>query len=166
VLAGLLILALVVGFTVAGPRVLAHSPGLRLFRSLIPSWRFFDTIEEAPLVYLRPVSAAGEEGPWEPLIPAPRRGPLALIYNPQGNLSLALHGALDQLIDELADAGPITPEDAEHLASYELLHNLVRLLRPSCGRYQLRLVMQSFGAHGAVSEEELFVSRIFQPGAS
>lgn len=159
---GLGLLGLVVLLTVLVPRAPSAHRALRPLRSLFPSWRFFDAIEDTNVMYAREVPEHGAPGPWLPLVPPPRRSGLSLLYNPRGNLLLACHAVVDQLVDELEEAGELTAEQVEALVSYHLLGGIVRAVGPAWPRYQLRLVSCAIGARGVVTEEELFVSRVHE----
>ena len=157
---GLGLLVLVVVLTVLVPRAASAHHALRPLRSLFPSWRFFDTIELTYVVFAREVPPHGAPGPWQPLIPPPARSLLGMLYNPRGNLLLACHGVVDQLVDELDEAGELTPEEVEALVSSRLLGGVLRVVGPAWPRYQLRLVACAIGEQGGVTEEELYVSRV------
>jgi hypothetical protein len=154
------LLGLVVLLTVLVPRAASAHRALRPLRSLFPSWRFFDAIEDTNIMYAREVSEHGAPGPWQPLVPAPPRTLLSLIYTPRGNLLLACHAVVDQLVDELEEAGELTRDEVEALVSYQLLGGVVRVIGPAWPRYQLRLVSCAVGPRGVVTEDELFVSRV------
>jgi hypothetical protein len=157
-----LLLGLVVVVTLFAPRAASTHRALRPLRSLFPSWRFFDTIETTYVAHAREVSTSGDAGPWRPLIPPPARGPLTLLYDPRGNLLLACHAVVDQLVDELEEAGELTVDEAEALVSAELLRNVARVVGPGWPRWQLRVIACAVGPGGILTEEELYVSRVFE----
>lgn len=136
---------------------------LQLLRCLLPSWRFFETVEGAPLLGFRVVDAQEQLGPWQRAIPPRQRGAWRTFWNPQGNLRLAEAAIVEQLLDELAAKGPIEVEEAEALPSYRLTQRVALVSAaaqlPAGTRYQLRLATYTPGADPA--EEELWVSGIY-----
>lgn len=157
-----LLLGLVVAVTVLAPRAASAHRALRPLRSLFPSWRFFDTIETTYVAHAREVPARGDVGPWRPLLPPPTRSALGLLHDPRGTLLLACHAIVDQLVDELEEAGELTVDEAEALVSFELLRNAARVVGPGWPRYQLRIVACAVGQGGVLTEEELYVSRVLE----
>lgn len=144
-------------------RLSSTLPHGALLRSLLPSWRFFEANEASLCLYARVVQGERELAPFAPLLPAPRRGPLALLFNPRGNLLLACHGLLDRLVSELAELGPTPIEQAERLVSYRLVQNLAQhfLARDPAARglsYQLQLVATGPGPD---EREELLLSPLY-----
>jgi hypothetical protein len=157
-----LLLGLVVALTAFAPRAASAHRALRPLRCLFPSWRFFDTIETTYVAHAREVPAHGEAGPWRPLLPPPPRGPLSFFYAPHANLLLACHAIVDQLVDELEEAGELTVDEVEALVSFELLRNAARIVGPAWARCQLRVVACAVGPGGKLTEEELYVSRVLE----
>lgn len=158
----LLFLLVVVLLTLAA-RVGSSDRRLQLLRALFPSWRFFETVEGAPLLSFRVLDDRGEPGPWRRAIPARARGLWRACWNPQGNLRLAEAAIVEQLLDELAALGPVAVEVAEALPGYRLTQRVALVsgaaeLVPGT-RYQLRLASYTPGADPA--EEELWVSGIY-----
>lgn len=81
---------------------MAASQALRLFRFLLPSWKFFADTEALPeLFYRTRPSGQHDWGPWtDALAPErPRRFPLLL--NARGNLDSAFATAVDLLAQDL-----------------------------------------------------------------
>jgi hypothetical protein len=149
-LGGVLVLALAA--TAFLPRVTVRGQAVHLFRAFFPSWRFFEDVGPAPRLMHRRFEAGpgGAPGPWTDTVPPVPRGPLALLYNPAGNLRLACGSLVDQLVadldalDEAALArGELDALDA--LVSYRLVRRLVEQRRASegedAGAWQFRLVL-------------------------
>jgi hypothetical protein len=138
------ILALAHGLPETARMAHVDSRALALFRVLLPSWRFFTSIEPALRLLCRVASHGSDFGPWRELLTPPPRGPGSLFSNAAGNLHLACHAALEQLESELEAAGP--DSRVGELVGYRLVANLVayRLrergdLAGSQVRYQFRL---------------------------
>lgn len=127
--------------------------GWLLFRSLLPAWRFFEDVESTADLYFRVAQAGSADyGDWQIALPAPARGVGALLLNARGNLALATHSLVEQLLAELDGC---TVDAAPSLTSYRLVQELVKQrLRESgaadSSRYQFRL--DSDGALAFVSE--------------
>ncbi|MCW8133848.1 MAG: hypothetical protein KIS92_26105 [Planctomycetota bacterium] len=144
---------------------------LQLFRAWIPSWRFFETLSEQPVLYYRTSAhAAGELGAWRVGLRRPPRRWDALFQNAEGNLHLACYALLDQLEDDIQTAGARGPEALAAVPaspSYRLVENLVRfLLRernelPGGGRFQFKVCrLPADGAAGAEAPEDIVVSPV------
>jgi hypothetical protein len=138
-------------------RALMRGTSARLLRSLFPSWRFFEAGEPSLCLLVRVLQDGRELTPFAPVLPAQPRGVGALLLNPRGNLLLACHALLEQLVDRLAEQGATPLQEAEQLPEYRLVQNLAcAFLAPRPGaHYQLKLIST---APGAGQSEELFVS--------
>lgn len=101
---------------------------LHMFRSLFPSWRFFEDVTEIPLLMIRSGCGQEELGPWRQGLVIPRRGPLILLLNPQGNLVHAANSLLQQLEYDIGDAPPDRIEAFETTVSFLSVKNLVLFL--------------------------------------
>lgn len=148
--------ALAVSLLVLASSVRGHarSDTARLFRALVPSWRFFQEIDPVPWLSFRSAAAGAELGEWrEALLPGPRTL-ASLFVNGEGNLRLAEHGVVEALLAELDGR---THEEAQHLVAYQRVHAmLVRELGTDVERYQFRLV----ASDGASPDEEVFRSEV------
>ncbi|GEM_PF-4475355 len=71
-----------------------------LLRPLIPSYRFFDTIEARLELRLRTLDAANGTGPWLPAPLPPKRPWYFWLHNPRENLWLAEQALLPGLLDD------------------------------------------------------------------
>ncbi|MCK6574147.1 hypothetical protein L6V77_23965 [Myxococcota bacterium] len=124
------LLALGLAATVFLPRTTVRGPAVHLFRAFFPSWRFFEDTGPAPRLMHRLVGPDGTTGPWLDTLPPVSRGPLALLYNPAGNLRLAFGSLVDQLVAELAtiDEAALARGDLralDALVPYRLVRRLV-----------------------------------------
>lgn len=99
-----------------------------LIRSLLPSWRFFESITEIPVLFIRYGPVGGELGEWEPAVRERPRSLSAVLFNPQLNLGLAIGSLLQQLETEVGELSPDQTEGYESSVSFELIQNLVRYL--------------------------------------
>ncbi|MCC6771609.1 MAG: hypothetical protein IT360_10415 [Gemmatimonadaceae bacterium] len=157
----LVAVAVVVGGVALLPRREIGHPLVVLLRVLLPSWRFFDDIEQTTALIVR-VARAGEPfGPWRAVLPVPTRGPLHLVWNPAGNLLLAQHALLERLLSDVAEWDEGRTPGLETLVSYQLVLNLVRseivagVWPGADGRIQFKLVDATAPAAAA----DLLISR-------
>jgi hypothetical protein len=118
-IAGALTCAALLG---ARRRELGH-PVFALLRVLLPSYRFFDDVFEAPTLRVRAGDAPGAGELMSALV-APARRARQLIWNPEGNLHLAHVSLLERLVNDLADAGPLTHEEARALPAHRMVERL------------------------------------------
>lgn len=136
------------------------SQGIHLWRALLPSWRFFESPDVSYLLLARVCDGAAD-APFVPVIPAAARTPLSALYAPQHNLTLACHGLVEALAQELAERTPIELTQAEQLVSYRRVQRLVCFYMPTVQRYQIKLVAEQ---PDGSEQEELFVSPIYERG--
>lgn len=142
------LLGLGLAATVFLPRTTVRGPAVHLFRAFFPSWRFFEDTGPAPRLMHRLIGPDGAAGPWLDTLPPVIRGPLALFYNPAGNLRLACGSLVDQLVAELAtlDEAALARGDLralDGLMPYRLVRRLVaeRITAATTPAFQLRLVL-------------------------
>jgi hypothetical protein len=134
---GLLLLLLTV--LALAPRRELSGSAWALFRCFWPSWRFFDSPEELPLLCVRSAESGAEFGPFRDVLAAPVRRAGSLFLNGAFNLELAYFACAESLLRE---AESLDERPAEDLVSYELVRRLVesRLsVRGSNVRYQFAL---------------------------
>lgn len=107
-----------------------------LWRSLFPSWRFFDR-PGAPFV----LEVSWEPDHWERLhLPPARdwRWPLRLLVNPAGNLALAWQSLVDRLAQELEASHSSSPGEVGDWVAYQMIRDGVEA--QARGRtYRIRL---------------------------
>jgi len=133
------------------PRRDVRHPLVGLLRVLLPSWRFFDDVQDTPVLLVRTARVALPFGAWRPVL-IPRARQLAqLLWNPDGNLLLAQHALLERLLADLAEWDEGRDPPPESLVSYQLVQHLVEgaiaadgaAARPVAGagtvRYQFKL---------------------------
>lgn len=134
----------------------------RSLRALLPSWRFFDRVADAPTLSYRLVPVNDEPDAWRPL-PLPRRARTlpSLLLQPSGNLRLAYLAIVTQLLSELSELPLDDHEAAARLVSYQLTENLVRSQLPEHERTPgARVQFKVHTCDGDGVEEQLLVSKI------
>lgn len=138
----------------------------QLFRAWLPSWRFFETLSEQPVLFYRIANSDSDDigGEWRPALKRSPRRWYSIALNGEGNLHLACYALLDQLEEDLSELDAIQLEACSHLPSYQLVQNLICFLlrernemRSGC-RYQFKI--SRIPARDANAFEEIFVSSI------
>ena len=146
-------LALLAVVTLLARRTVA-SPLLGRLRALWPSWRFFDRAVAGPELWIRLAGAADRDAAWRP-IASPARPWTRWAFAPAGNLALAYHAIVEQLVAELGefeleaagDVDPAAPLAVETdpqvigLVSYELVTRVARAHVPLGHRFQWKIVV-------------------------
>lgn len=121
-LLALLIAALWFALKRGGPRTRA----LRFVRVLFPSFRFFDEAPDGLVLLVRVGSDASSLGGFEESLAPEPLGVSSLWFNAQGNLRLAYHALLEQLVADLGELAPQDEQSAHELVSYGLVERLAR----------------------------------------
>jgi hypothetical protein len=106
-------------------------------RALLPSWRFFDRASDSPQLF---VERAAE---WIAIGPAPRTW-TSWAFAPRGNLALAYHAVVEQLIAEVDELDPSIPDDDPRitgLVAYALVTNIARAHVPPGARFRWRIAV-------------------------
>jgi hypothetical protein len=97
-----------------------------LLRLLIPSWRFFDRLEQVPKLHYRTRAEGNVASDWKLLYLQDKRTPISLLYNPTGNLNLAFHGLIDRAVSDINSSADL--RDFSSSVSYLLVERMVRYL--------------------------------------
>jgi|GEM_PF-4756386 len=102
------------------------------FRSLVPAWRFFDSIERRIYFEVRPLESS-ETGDWCRVEPVKEIGFRDFFLNPEGT---TLHAFQNLLNLAFAD-----PEDSRYKTLLEgLAFRYVQKIRPDARGFEYRLV--------------------------
>ncbi len=96
-----------------------------LLRPLIPSWRFFDRVEQTTRLHFRLVSSSNSKPEWQTLRPPPAGYASRLFFNPRGNLALGCQSLVDRLVEDINQSEKSS--DITSSASYRLVENIVRV---------------------------------------
>ncbi|MDB4974384.1 MAG: hypothetical protein JWN48_2725 [Myxococcaceae bacterium] len=141
----------------------------RLARALLPSWRFFDEVEPAPKLFFRLMLSAREPAPWQPISFARPRSLRALVLNGAGNLALAEHALLEQLLSDVAEPELRTASAVEQLTSYQLVLGLARAgararAEAAAGHahLQFKLTLLDLSTASGAEEEDVLVSSLHE----
>lgn len=167
-------LALVLGLTLGVAALLAARSrrplggrGALFLRAVIPSWRFFDEVAPLPRLAFRAALPGADLGAFQPLsVLEVAPGPHPLLLAPLGNLRLAYHALLEQLVADLADLEVPDGEQAERLVSYELVTQLVRTHLPAPlattpgARFQLKVALEETLEDGTVCSRDVLISGV------
>ncbi len=107
------------------PRRVVPARSLALFRSLVPSWRFFEEIDPVPALRFRVAPHGDDWGDWQDALVAPARTAASLVLNPAGNLHLACQSLVEHLVADLDDATELGRGLEHELVSYRLVCALI-----------------------------------------
>lgn len=144
------------------PRATMRGGLARSLRALLPAWRFFDHVADAPCLSYRLVRADGQSDAWRPLpLPVRSRSLASLLLSPAGNLRLAYHTLVAQLLSDLTELPENDDLAAERLVSYQLTENLVRAQLPEHERTAgARFQFKIHGRDRQGAEEDFLLSKI------
>lgn len=124
---GALFLLLGIIFATLAPRRTAPGKLWLLFRTLFPSWRFFEDVGSSGELFYRirqPDSSI--EANWTLLDRNPHRGLFQLFHNPEGNLRFAQQSLIDQVLIEAET------QTVAELHSSSVPYRLLQKLVESC----------------------------------
>ena len=104
-----------------------------LFKSMFPSWKFFDESVDTPVLLYR-TKLATVFSQWEICVPHPEKKWFHLLYNPHGNFYLAYHSHIQQLLGDLTTFEDSKLESFHQHVSYKTTENFVRytLMKKKC----------------------------------
>jgi hypothetical protein len=110
---------------------------------LLPRWNFFDQVAPKATLYYKLTSA----NHWVACLKPPSRKFLHLFINPYGNLYLAQHGIIENLIHDIHEQGEKAVDKIEETVSYKLIINLIRMhLRSKkvrTAQFQFKIIVQA-----------------------
>ena len=78
---------------------------MRLLRSLVPSWKFFEDVGHTPMLFFRSCEGDQVWSEWQRFHRPIQRRAWNLFFNPELNLQLAEKSVLEQAI---SDSSPVT----------------------------------------------------------
>jgi hypothetical protein len=131
-----------------------------LLRVLVPSWRFFEAEDARFLLEARTWREGEAPSEFRPAVPAAARGRWSWLFAPEHNLRLFCHDLIERFVFDLAERGPLAESEAEKLASYPRVLEIVRWFLRERGpgvRFQVRLISMREDE----SRDELFVSHYY-----
>lgn len=111
---------------------------LARLRVLVPAWRLFDRATASPRLFVRSAARDDALGGWTAIDAAPRRW-ASWAFAPAGNLALAYHSVVEQLVaalGELGEASSDTDPAVTGLVEYELVTAIARAHVPAALRDQ------------------------------
>lgn len=100
-------------------------PFFDIFKSLFPSWRFFDESTDTPVLLYRFL----DENEWKIAVPIPKRRWYHVLWNPEGNFYLAYHSHMQQLMGDLSAFDEEKLSAFHHHISYKITANFVKALK-------------------------------------
>lgn len=99
---------------------------LHFFKTLFPSWKFFDESTDTPVLLYKYT----DEADWKLVFPVPAKHWYNVLWNPQGNLYLAYNSHMQQLMMDLAEFEEVPEKFSQHV-SYKITHNFIKALHPT-----------------------------------
>ena len=127
---------------------------LLFLKPLLPSWRFFEEGEYAPVLEFRSSVQDVNRETWRPAPPRPARKWHHLFLNSHGNLFLWRQSALHRFVSDLDD---LKPGELERSSSYQNLAAWAGQLSES-STFQFRVLGLNIAVPGSL-KLELFVSK-------
>lgn len=123
-----------------------QNPYLNLIKPLVPSWKFYDDYEETAMLFYR----TSKEDEWKQIYRAKESSFKSFFVNPDGNLILAVHSHIQQLLHDIEHhEGPGSFEES---LSYKITKNLVNTIAHN-NPFQFKLAVVT--AEGAPKEDIL-----------
>lgn len=130
----LLYFIIILSFTFLKAKFLDHA-FFNFFKSLFPSWKFFDESTDTPVLLYRFLSS---EDDWKIAVPVPKRKWSDFFWNPEGNFYLAYHSHMQQLMNDLTNLEEEKLQDFQHHLSYKLTANFLKI-RDFSRPYQFKI---------------------------
>lgn len=99
-----------------------------IFKVLFPSWKFFDRAGPTATLFYKLSGTSNSE--WVSCPAPPKRNFLNLILNPKGNVFLAMHGLIDNLVTDINSMSNETTgaQAITEAKSYKLVVRLIQFL--------------------------------------
>lgn len=126
---------------------------LNLVKPLFPSWKFYDDYSETIMLFYR----SDVSDIWKPLYRTPKTSLKGLFVNAQGNLSLAIHSHIGQLLNDIETHEGQIPFD--QTLSYKLTINMVQAAITPQQKFQFKLA--SVNKEGII-QEDILLSPIYE----
>lgn len=126
---------------------------LPLFRTLLPSWRFFERLTPFPKIYYKIIEAKDQQiisNEWQLLNPnnSKKRTIGKLFYNPEENLILAFWTQVEHLLNDISSLNSTDSHRIYELNSYinvlSVIKNEVKLKFPSCISFDFKIEIIHF----------------------
>ena len=127
------------------------SPTLNLFKSMFPSWKFFDESNDTPVLLYR------EADDWKICFSPPKLQWWHFFYNPAGNFYLAYHSHLQQVLGELTVASVEEATRFQDNLSYKMLEHFVRSKSPQSD-FQFKISSIKKAPNGFAIIEDILIS--------
>jgi hypothetical protein len=111
---------------------------LARLRVLVPAWRLFDRATASPRLFVRSAAPHHALSGWTAIHAAPR-GWASWAFAPAGNLALAYHSVVEQLVAALGELGEVSSDTAPAvtgLVEYDLVSAIARAHIPAALRDQ------------------------------
>lgn len=106
-----------------------QNPYFNLFKSMFPSWKLYDESSDTPILLYKIIDKKVESennDQWKICFPPPKVRWFHLLLNPKGNLYLAYHSNIQQLLGDLENCLESKLGDFHQNPSYQIAENFVR----------------------------------------
>jgi hypothetical protein len=126
-----------------------------LFRSWIPSWRFFENLGTVPVLFVRVQSNLSliEDARWVEALMPPRKSLLGLFLNPEGNKFHAYETLVRSY--SLEPENEVLRSQIQRLALQEALK-----LDPKAKAYQFKIALREQSTLAQVSFQDQLISSV------
>lgn len=131
---------------------------LHFFKPLFPSWKFFDESTDTPVLLYKML----DETQWKLAVPLPHRHWSHLFFHPKGNLYLAYHSHMQQLMGDLTAFDEKRLDEFQHHISYKITANFVKVLKPP-RPYHFKVSAIKKEGEGFVVLEDILLSPEIHP---
>ena len=126
---------------------------LNLIKPMLPSWKFYDDYSETIMLFYR----SDVSDIWKPLYRTPKTSLKALFINDQGNMPLAIHSHIGQLLNDIEKHDGQIP--FEQTLSYKLTVNMVQAVIGHGKKFQFKLASVS---KKGIIEEDILLSPFYE----
>jgi hypothetical protein len=135
-----------------------NHPLFHVFKSLFPSWKFFDESNDTPVLLYKFLN----ETDWKIAVPVPERRWYNFIWNPEGNYYLAYHSHMQQLMGDLTEANEQETAAFQNHLSYKVTANFIQQLNLKSA-YQFKVSAIKKNDSGFIITEDILISPEMNP---
>ena len=134
---------------------------------MFPSWKFYDESNDTPILLYKIIDKeVGSENndQWKICFPPPKVKWFHFLLNPQGNLYLAYHSNIQQLLGDLENCLESKLGDFHQNPSYQIAENFVRhelRTKKTLADFQFKISnIKTYAASDFSIEEDILISPV------